>query len=37
LSNPAIAGVIHNGDELIEAQHEAIIPRETWDQIQAHE
>lgn len=35
LANPAIAGLIRDGDELIEAQHEAIIPRETWDQIQA--
>jgi DNA invertase Pin-like site-specific DNA recombinase/predicted RNA-binding Zn-ribbon protein involved in translation (DUF1610 family) len=35
LANPAIAGLIRDGDELIEARHEAIIPRETWDQIQA--
>jgi DNA invertase Pin-like site-specific DNA recombinase len=35
LANPAIAGLIRDGDELIEAQHAAIIPRETWDQIQA--
>jgi len=35
LANPAIAGLIRDGEELIEAQHEAIIPRETWDQLQA--
>lgn len=35
LANPAIAGLVRDGDNLIAARHEAIIPRETWDQIQA--
>jgi len=35
LRNPLYAGLVSQGDELIEAQHPAIIPRPVWEQVQA--
>jgi site-specific DNA recombinase len=35
LSNPIYAGLIRDGDRLIEGEHEAIIPRERWEEAQA--
>ena len=35
LLNPVYAGLIRDGEKLIEATHEAIIDRETWEQVQA--
>jgi DNA invertase Pin-like site-specific DNA recombinase len=35
LTNPIYAGLIRDGDELIEGRHEAIIPRATWEEAQA--
>jgi site-specific DNA recombinase len=34
LCNPVYAGLIRDGDKLIEGVHEAIIPREEWDEVQ---
>jgi site-specific DNA recombinase len=34
LINPIYAGLIRDGEELIPAQHEAIVDRETWEQAQ---
>ena len=35
LDNPIYTGLIRDGGELIEARHEAIIPRERWEEAQA--
>jgi site-specific DNA recombinase len=35
LSNPAIAGLIRDGDGFIEAEHDGIIDRATWDEMEA--
>jgi DNA invertase Pin-like site-specific DNA recombinase len=35
LINPIYAGLIRDGEELVPAQHEAIVDRETWEQAQA--
>lgn len=34
LSNPAYAGYIHHKGEMYEGAHQAIIPREKWQQVQ---
>jgi hypothetical protein len=34
LTNPVYAGLVRDGDELIEGEHEAIIPREEWQAVQ---
>ncbi|MBI1853825.1 MAG: recombinase family protein [Planctomycetes bacterium] len=34
LSNPLLAGLIRSNGEFVPAQHEAIIPREEWDEVQ---
>lgn len=36
LSNPLYAGLVRTSDgELLDGQHEAIVPRELWDRVQA--
>ena len=35
LTNPIYAGLIRDGSELVEGRHEAIIPRERWEEAQA--
>ena len=35
LANPALAGLIRNGEELVEATHEPLVDRETWEQATA--
>jgi DNA invertase Pin-like site-specific DNA recombinase len=34
LANPLYAGLVRNGTELIDAEHEAVIPRERWEEVQ---
>jgi site-specific DNA recombinase len=34
LMNPLYAGLVRDGDKLIEAKHEAIVPRERWEEAQ---
>jgi DNA invertase Pin-like site-specific DNA recombinase len=33
LANPVYAGLLRDGDELIDAAHEPIVDRETWEQV----
>lgn len=35
LMNPVYAALLRDGEELVEAAHEAIIPRETWEAAEA--
>jgi DNA invertase Pin-like site-specific DNA recombinase len=35
LANPLYAGLVRDGSKLIEGQHEAIIERKRWDEVQA--
>jgi DNA invertase Pin-like site-specific DNA recombinase len=35
LKNPVYAGLIRDGDNLVEGRHEAIVDRETWEKAQA--
>ncbi len=35
LMNPIYAGLIRDGEELLEGRHEAIVDRKTWEQAQA--
>jgi site-specific DNA recombinase len=35
LRNPLYTGLVRDGEELIEARHEAIIPRDRWEEVQA--
>ncbi|HEX5011116.1 MAG TPA: recombinase family protein [Planctomycetota bacterium] len=35
LANPLYVGRLYAGDEVVDAQHEAIVPRELWDEVQA--
>jgi DNA invertase Pin-like site-specific DNA recombinase len=35
LTSPRIAGLLENGDELVEADWPAIIPRDEWEQLRA--
>ncbi|HWW66404.1 MAG TPA: recombinase family protein [Solirubrobacterales bacterium] len=35
LTNPALAGLVHDGEELIEATHETVVEREVWEQAAA--
>jgi site-specific DNA recombinase len=34
LANPVVAGRVRAGDEVVEAQHDAVVDRETWDRAQ---
>jgi len=34
LRNPVYAGLVKAGDDLVEGQHEAIVSRELWEQVQ---
>jgi site-specific DNA recombinase len=35
LQNPIYAGLIRSGDTLVDGEHEAIVPRERWEAVQA--
>jgi site-specific DNA recombinase len=35
LANPLHVGQIRAGDEIVDAEHEAIVPRALWDEVQA--
>lgn len=35
LRNPLYAGYVRDGDQLIEAQHDVVVPRERWEEAQA--
>jgi DNA invertase Pin-like site-specific DNA recombinase len=35
LRSPVYAGLLESGGELHEAEHEALVPRETWERVQA--
>jgi site-specific DNA recombinase len=34
LANPVVAGMVRAGDDVVEAQHDAVVDRETWDRAQ---